>query len=370
MSRFYYYLVFVNLVVNIVASVPSILLHYTGKGALSAILLSIVFGAIVVWVHTRFYISFPGKGLPELLRQVMPNWLTNTLLVYYSILWFLSGLITLITFAFLLIRFLTPDMSLILIVFNFLIFLCVGILMKTNRIFYSVEMILAFFFPLVFFIILKAITSDKINWDYAKIAVTYVNHTPSFAAFAAASFTFYGVSNLVIFNRFFTTQQQFGFKQLITVVGSAIVILMITYFIPIGFNGFKGIESLVYPWIATSDSLRMEYGIIERILFIFLLFYLAISFISILIHWHVSLELLKSTFDFDRYRIKSFPAMHFCVVSIFGVVSALLTIYLTEYQLFISTEKFYELLAIQFFGTWILFWWVKRRLKIVKETEN
>lgn len=370
MSRFYYYLVYLNMVVNIVASVPSIFLHYSREGALLGILLSVFFGALIIWVYTRFFNAFPGKGLPELLKLVMPNWFTKAALLYFSAVWFIAGLITLVTFSFLLLRFLVPDMPLLLVVINLVLFLCFGILIQTDRLLYSVEIVIVLFFPLILFILAKAGTTEKLRWDYVRIAVTYINQTPNFESFAAASFLFLGVANLVIFNRFFTTKQQFGLKQLFTVVIVGLIALLVTYFIPIGFHGLKGAESLVYPWIATSDALRMEYGVIERVVFIFLLFYFAISFISISIHWHVSFQLLKSTFDFGRFRIKSIPVMPFLITLLFGVLSAYATLRLTEHQLFIYTSFYYKLLTFSFVGTFALFWWMKRRLKHEKNSSG
>lgn len=74
MSRFYYYLILINMAANIIASVPVILLNHHKDGAVSSMLISIVVGIILVIVYTRFFNSFPGMTLPELLKKTTVKW--------------------------------------------------------------------------------------------------------------------------------------------------------------------------------------------------------------------------------------------------------------------------------------------------------
>jgi len=54
------------------------------------------------------------------------------------------------------------------------------------------------------------------------------------------------------------------------------------------------VGDLTFPWVSTADTLRIEYGPIERLISIFLLFYISISLMSVIVHWHVSFEIIKS----------------------------------------------------------------------------
>ncbi|MFC6605289.1 GerAB/ArcD/ProY family transporter [Ectobacillus funiculus] len=107
----YYYLIIVNMIANIVASVPRILLDARAKGAIVSMILALITCSMVTYITARFFNKFPGKGLPELLKEYTPKWVTIPFLMLLAVGWFATGLTTLINYSFLLKRFLTPDMS-------------------------------------------------------------------------------------------------------------------------------------------------------------------------------------------------------------------------------------------------------------------
>lgn len=179
-------------------------------------------------------------------------------------------------------------------------------------------------------------------------------------------FLFLGVANLFIFNRYFTKKQTFGWKQISLITFIAGATLFTTYFIPIGFNGFEDINQLVYPWISTTDSLKMDFFVIERVLFIFLLFYLGIAFISILIHWHASMEFLRFIFKFENIKFKGKSIGKFIPIPFFIAITLYLVTELNEYQLFRYTSIFYSILVFVFPLMVLVFVFIKRRMKYAK----
>lgn len=363
MSRFYYYLILINMVANIIASVPAILLHYHNDGAVISMLLSIAAGVLLITLYTKFFLKYPGKTLPELLEKTTSKWFYLPFVFLLAVLWFVAGLITLITFTFLLIRYLSPEMPIIMICLTLIFAVIFGCILKTDRVLYTVEMILIITCPLILFIFFKAYTSKFLNWDFVREAALYINQVPNWHSFSACFFLFLGAANLFIFNRFFTDRQKFGFRQILFIVLISIGTLFTTYFIPIGFNGFEGINDLVYPWISTTDSIRMEYFIIERVLFMFLLFYLGIAFLSILIHWHAAVEFLKFTFKLEKIKYKDKDIGIFLPLPIFVAISLYFVTVLTEYQLFRYSSYFYDVLVFIFPGMILLFTYINRRMK-------
>lgn len=351
------------MVANIVASVPKILLEARTKGAIVSMILALLLGSTCIYVIARFFHSFPGKGLPELLKEYISKWIYIPFLMSLITAWFLAGLVTLITYSFLLKRFLTPEMPLSWIVCIFLCFISFGVLMSSKSVLYTVEAVLFFNIPLVIIIIIKAYTGDGMKWDFVKQAAMYIYHTPDYSSFAACSYMFLGATNLIIFNRVFTKRQKMNWLQLgitiLTLAGS----LCTTYFVPIGYNGFDHIGKLVYPWVLTSDSMRIEFGFVERVLFIFLVLYLAISFLSILIHWHVTTELLKSVFWLERFQWKGRNLTPYLLVSLFWFISLILIPYVTEHEVTVYTRNFFNLLPAFLMIVLIMFWFIKRRAK-------
>lgn len=367
MSRFYYYLILINMVANIIASVPVILLHFHKEGAVSSMLLAVIAGTVLITVYTRFFNSFPGMTLPELLQKTFAPWFHLPVVFLLAVMWFIAGLITLISFTFLLIRYLSPEMPIIQIGLTIIVPVIFGALMKTDRVLYTVEIILLITFPLILFIFYKAYTSESLEWDFVKEAALYVNQLPNLNVFSACFFLFLGVANLFIFNRFFTKEQIFGWKQIIIIAIVSVSTLFTTYFIPIGFNGFENIDELIYPWISTSDSLRMDFFIIERVLYVFLLFYLGIAFLSIIIHWHVCLEFLKFVFKLDNIKYKGKNIGKFFPIPFLMAISLFFIRELNENQLFRYTSLFYNSLIIAFPLMVTLFFFIKRRMKNAKQ---
>jgi hypothetical protein len=107
----------------------------------------------------------------------------------------------------------------------------------------------------------------------------------------------------------------------------------------------------------------MKYGIIERVLYLFLPFFMAITFLSMLIHWHVAMEIFKNILWFKRFKRKTFNLTPYLYMAAFWLVTFKLVTYLTEHQLLVYTGFFFNILpplAILFFCT---FWYISRRAK-------
>ncbi|WP_342044933.1 hypothetical protein [Bacillus sp. OTU530] len=95
MNQYFYYLIIVNMVANIVACVPKILLE-----ARVSMILALIMGSIVTYIIAHFFNKFPGKGLPELLKEYTSKWIAIPLLMLLTVGWFSAGLTTLINYSF------------------------------------------------------------------------------------------------------------------------------------------------------------------------------------------------------------------------------------------------------------------------------
>ncbi|WP_077212954.1 GerAB/ArcD/ProY family transporter [Bacillus dakarensis] len=364
MNRYFIYLVFVNMVANVVASVPKILISQRSEGALLSMIISYILGLVFCYLCARFFNLFPGEGLPDLTKKYMPRWFSFVILFVIAVTWYIAGLITLVTFSFLLKRFLTPDMPLSWITITFLLFLTYGILLNSKSVLYTVEFVLICSLPFVFIITIKAYTSHELNWDFIGESLMYIHNPPSFTAISASAYLLLGGFNLIIFNRLFKKKQQINWKNMLFIALIGGTALVTTYFIPIGMLGFDAVGDVVYPWITTSDSLRLEFFIVERVIYIFLLLYLAISFLSVLIHWHVTLELLKSIIWFKKFQLKKRNLTPYLFLSFFWVASLIAVSYLTEYHLIQYSSYFLNFLLCSFVVMFSLFLFIKRRAKV------
>lgn len=363
MNRFLYYLIIINMIANIVASVPRILLEDSSNGAIISMILGTFAGLFITVVTIKFYAAYPEKDLMELLNTHTSKWFFIPVLIYFAINWYIAGLITFVSFTFILVRFLTPEMPLIVILFSLLLIISGGILIKTKSVLSMFEVVIVLFFPLIIFLLTKTVFNNVFNFDYVRVALMHVNEMPSYTSFTATSYLYIGIVNLAIFNKFFKHEKKITFLPVFILALVGVTVLALTYFSPIGIGGFDEIERLIYPWISTSDSIRMKYGLVERLLFIFMLVFLAIALLSIIIHWHGATKLLQGAFSLKHLNWKGHDLSPFLFITLFWLIAYIAVIRLTEHQLFTLTHLFFNLLPI-FFGISVLvFFTINRRAK-------
>ncbi|WP_342567803.1 GerAB/ArcD/ProY family transporter [Psychrobacillus sp. FSL K6-4046] len=363
MNRYLYYFIIVTMVTNIIASVPRILMGESKNGVILSMVIAVIVGPILVSVLVNLFRHFPNMSLPEILKKSTSKWFYYPVLLYFAISWYLAGLITLVTYVLLFNTFISSETSIVITTLAFLIIISFGMLMKEKSVLYTTEIVLVMFLPIIFFLIMKVYTDPRLEWDYIKVAATHIQELPSYNAISAAAFIFIGVVNLSIFNKYMNFNKKFGLKHMLLLALAGVFTLFTTYFVPIGFNGFEQIENFTFPWVTTSDAVRLKFGIIERLIFIFLIVFLGVAFISLLIHWHVSLKLFESIVQIKRLKWKEINLTSYVLVIIFGVIGILVTRQISEYELLKLTLFFYNILPI-FYGILIGSLLIaKRRLK-------
>ncbi|QTD43044.1 GerAB/ArcD/ProY family transporter [Sporosarcina sp. Te-1] len=363
MNRFLYYFIILNMIVNMVVEVPKILIDFSHRGAITSIALALIIGVALNWILIKLFQPFPARSLPELLQLYTPGWLNKLILLYLSVNWFVAGLLSISTFTLLLKRFLTPEMSSYIIVSSFVFLVSYGILMKSKSLLNSMEIIMILNIPIVLFLIAKVYLDQTMDWDYVKVALTYVNNWPNYSAVTAAIYPMIGIVNIVIFNRYLISKVNMRLKHLLIIFLVGGLILFTTYFIPLGYIGFDVSENIQYPWILTSDSVRLKYGLIERFIFIFLLIFLSLSFLNITIHWHVAQKLLEAVYRTKKLVIKGKDFNPYLWILLFWGITFIVAGRMTEYQLFLLGKYFFNqqpLFAIVLIGSLLL---IKRGAK-------
>ncbi|WP_339253796.1 GerAB/ArcD/ProY family transporter [Sporosarcina sp. FSL W8-0480] len=340
MSRFLFYLILINLLTNMVSTTPRTFILDNTQGVLNSLFLAIAVGMIFTYFLISLFSHFPGMTLPEILNSCMPKWISTPIILFLSISWYGAGLITLITYVFIIIRFLTPEMSIYLIVLSFAAIITYGVFMQTKSILFTSEILVVLVVPLILFVQLKGYLDKDFDWDYVRIAIMHINHLPSYRSFTTALYVTIGIANLIVFNRYFTDLRKPSRKAMALLTLICFFIIMTTYLLPIGLSGFEALENVPYPWIMTSDSMRMKFGLIERVVFIFIGAFLAISVLSIIIHWHVSMHLFESIFNFNRLKWKSFKLKLPIYALVFWVIAMIATKMFTGETLFKSAYYF------------------------------
>ncbi len=130
-----------------------------------------------------------------------------------------------------------------------------------------------------------------------------------------------------------------------------LLVLLLTFLVPIGYFGTVAIERHVYTWFSTADSIRIESFIIERMLFIFYFAYMTLSLVSVIVHWHVGLGLFKGAISSAKKQSpKAEQWKEWIILCLFcGVVLSLM--WMDQYQLNLLGAWF---LQIRWFGEMFL----------------
>ncbi len=348
---------------NVVALVPKVLIEHRLNGVVVSIFIGVALSLLFFYVFANSMFKFPGKGEPEIIKAYTPKWFASSYLFIIGIFYFIAAGIILLTFIDITLRFINPDMSSLYTAFLFLSIVCAGALMKTEKTLYALEIILVISLPLILGIFLKSLFNPYLSWDSMKVIVQHSFDSISIESVGAASYSFVGFYYLAIYNRLFTEKVKpikIRYILLIGIVGT--VNIFTSLMIPIGYNGVDGIGDFNYPWFSTADAIRMEFGFIERVLFIFLLLYIGISIISATISSHTGLEIIKSVLP--SFKWKNRELMPIIVILLFSMVTILAQYYLPQGKLYEFTKIFFiGLLGVGMFKTFLMIWIVRRAKK-------
>ncbi|PIC99135.1 MULTISPECIES: GerAB/ArcD/ProY family transporter [unclassified Sporosarcina] len=364
MSRFVYFLLISNMTANLIAASPRIFFAKSEEGAIVTMIIALFFGVFMNWALITSFKAFPGKSLPQILSLYLSKWITIPALFILGVIWYVSGLQTLITYIDILLRFLTPEMSVYLVIAMFIPVITFGVIMQSRNILFTLELVFVLAFPAAAYYIVKLYFAEQVSWDHVGIAMTFIDNPPDYTVFTTAIYLFAGAFDIIIFNSLLNKKMTFGIKQALIVFFLGAFALFTTYFIPIGVLGFDQVENIMYPWILTSDSIRMKFGVIERVIFIFLLLFLAIAFLNITIHWHVACQLFQSAFGIEHMKMKlRKKASLITVVMVFWLIAFYTTLKITEYDLFFYSKYYFNTIPIIFIGLMVLMLVVNRRAK-------
>ncbi|NOV04695.1 hypothetical protein [Paenibacillus planticolens] len=292
MSRYTYYHVLYVGMINIMMFVPTMLIRDRFQGAISGMLIAMVIGSVIAYVMMASFEKFPGLGFPEICDRYIPRWLTVTLSLMAGLLiWLPAGTIVIFAFSETVRMFFYPDMNPYL---NLFLMVSAGVWASsrsTRSVQFIHEIMMLIISPLLLLFLIKAIVNDSFNWDAVRYVAGYVNKPPSFVSMASATFLFSGHFSLFLLNRLHVEGFRFRFRWIVPLFGC--FFLLVTFFVPIGFHGTVGVGDYVYLWSMTADSMIMEYGFINRVLFVFLLLFTGLSLLFVMNTWHTTIMLIR-----------------------------------------------------------------------------
>lgn len=340
MSRYFFYLYLVCMIINTIFFIPRLLLEERFNGAVMAMIVAVVLGSTYAILFTKAMGKFPGEGIDDIFKRTLPGIVRIPLLFFFGIMWAIAGSIVLIAFATIAIRFLNPEASLTVLLLCFCGICCWTSAHRPQSILFVTEIIMCLNLPVVAYIMYKSLTSQWFVWDAVRILGDYTFKAPTWKSLSAAVYTFTGYINLAVYNREFK-HAKLRMLWLIPIIG--VVVLFASIVVPVGLLGVDHVDDYIYTWITSADTLRMHFGVITRIVYLFLFVYIGFSLAFITITWNIGAKLIASCFKKQTLRIKK----RVIPIHLLGTVSFAIATFIGGMML---TDK----MLIDFVGHWLL----------------
>ncbi|WP_409300158.1 GerAB/ArcD/ProY family transporter [Peribacillus sp. SCS-155] len=341
MARYFYYIVFLNMSLNIILNAPLVLVQHRFSGAIISILLSIPIGTALTFLFVNSMSKFKNKGLPEIFSGRLPNFIQYPFLAFLGIFWMSAGSFVVISYSYLVKLHLNPEMDMRLVTGLLAAVLVYGATRQTTSILYKLEISMLISLPVVLFIIIKAVRSRFFYPEHILRILDFTWDTPDFSSIAAASFIFTGYVNAAILNRYIDAKKVMKYIWCIPLVGT--LLLFTSFLVPFGFFGINAVSDIVFPWMVTVDTLRMEYGFIERTSFLLLLVYLSLTLMFGVLTWHIGLELLKVPFK-NKLQSANKRVQKYAPV-VFTLLIAAATVYVVQK---VNQREFFSVIKLWF----------------------
>ncbi|WP_308638707.1 GerAB/ArcD/ProY family transporter [Paenibacillus silvisoli] len=332
MNRYFYYNIALVSSLNLMLFVPYLLIHDRYEGAVSSMVCATFAGTALAFLYSHVMKVFPGKGMPEILSLFLPKFISVPILLFMSLMWLMASSIALAGYAVLINRFFNPDTS-SMIVLMLLAGVCIYTSTRsTLTVMFVIEMAMIVNLPIVLFILFKASTSSNLDWDAIRAVAQYWKVPPKFEPFAASIYVFTGYTNYAVFNRLNPHNFRIRYRWLIPLI--CFLVLLISFFVPIGFHGTEAVASYLYIWSVTSDSLMLGYGFIERVIFLFLLLFLNLTIVYTTTGWHIAMEMVKSCMPRMKPQIDPArtPKANWFIASAFALATLAASYFLNEKQ--------------------------------------
>ncbi|MCR8630190.1 spore germination protein [Paenibacillus radicis (ex Xue et al. 2023)] len=294
LSRYFFYALILTMMINSILYVPRILINERYEGALMSLILGTLIGSILLYIFTGSLLKFPGMGLPEIFKLSLHKSIYIPSLLILGTSGFIAGGLVLINFTFIISRYLNPETPSYILLLLFVFVVGFGAMQSSKTVLYCAEIVLILSVPLLLFLIIKALTNKHMSYDAVKVILDYTWMFASWKSLTVSTYAFVGYLTLSIFNRTFSNSTDIKYRWLIPIFGFGM--LLSTFIIPIGTLGTDGVNDYIFTWVSTAEAIQMKYAFIDHVVYIFLLIFLAITFLYTMVTWHIASETISSCF--------------------------------------------------------------------------
>ncbi|MBO7742766.1 GerAB/ArcD/ProY family transporter [Paenibacillus sp. MWE-103] len=343
MTRYFFYFVIVAMLIHTVIFVPRVHIDERFRGAILSFAIGPAIAVVLIAAFTATMRKFKGQGVPEIFAASLPKAVYVPILFVMGLGSLSAGAIVWVHCTFVFAKYLNPDMAPSILLILFVTVTCLAAAQSSKAVMYSTEIIFVLSVPLLLVLLLHGVFSKSLNVDSIRAMLDYTWIPPSWNCLSASTNTFAGFLTLSIFNRLFTEDRKIRYVWAIPFIGFALEIL--SFFIPIGFHGTDGVDDYIYTWVSTMDAISIKYILIERVISIYLLVSLVITFTYTMFVWHIGAQTIGSCFRAFDYR-KNTPLtklIAFGICALAGIATIVLGLRIDEATLFKTISKWMQI---------------------------
>lgn len=291
-SKYFYYLILGHIFISTIVYYPNI----QSKNIYNGFLLAIVLGYFIAMWNSycliETYNIFNQKDLIYITNQLFKKKLWGKLTVFLFI---LTSAITGLFIHIPLIKIVQSDMmpqtsKIYIAAFAILIY-TVALKNKEKSILYPIgffSILCAIGLLTIFFILTKGIDTRFIVGS-----ITHSFHLPYLSMIASTTYFFNGIETLAVYN---VALGKKSFKIAYLIYGLiGIPLSLLPILMPVGAWGPYAVKYLVFPVLATSDTVALDLFLVERVLFIFLPISVSIQILGAVSYFYVTYKLVEKS---------------------------------------------------------------------------
>lgn len=238
---------------------------------------------------------FPRQGLPEIFRMFLPAWARVPFLIFLSVMLVTKGCIVIGFVSNFYNLYLLTDMNITMIIAFMFLVASWGATRSSKTFLSTLEMVIFFSAPIIYYVFTEAIFSHRIEWNSIKAMSDYAFVWPKWEMITAINGVYSGFVGMIIFNRIVPSKINWKFAILILIV--TLHLLIIGLLISIGVHGTYGVGNYISPTYSALDSIGILSGIFNRTIMAYFLIVLFFFLMYASITLHGGLELLKGCFS-------------------------------------------------------------------------
>lgn len=290
-SKYFYYLILGHIFISTIVYYPNI----QSKNIYNGFILAIVLGYFIAMWNSycliETYNIFNQKDLIYITNQLFKKTFGKIVVFLFVMISAITGLFMHMPLIKIVQSNMMPETSATYIAMFAVLIYIVALKNKEKSILYP----LGFFsiFCGIGFLLIFSIITKGVDTRFIIGSITHSFRLPYISMIASTTYFFNGIETLAVYN---VALGKKSFKTAYLIYGLiGIPLSFIPILIPIGAWGPYAVKDLVFPVLATSDTVALDLFLVERVLFVFLPISVCIQILGAVSYFYVAYKLVEKS---------------------------------------------------------------------------